>query len=141
MGMFDDNNGSSKPVAPTFTIPHYYGDIVRKLFLAMGILMLLSIPFDKELLTFFLRVGVFVILVVTLLAGFTSPRGKWVIVTNTISAAVIFTVFEYAAIGFLTGNDFQFFDIIFGFRQLIALVALTALYFSAKTLRGYVLHQ
>jgi len=129
----------TKPLLPTFDVPHYYGNAIRGLFLAVGLLLLVATALDKELLNLYLRVGVFLVLVLTLLAGFTSPRIRSLIWAEVIVSAVLFVLFEYAVIEYLTTHDTLGF--IFFLRQAIALAALGALYYSTKTLRGYVLRR
>ena len=57
-------------------IPHYYGDIVRKYLLFTGAMLLVAILVDKELLSFYLFVGIFGVLVLTILAGLMSPENN-----------------------------------------------------------------
>lgn len=118
-------------------IPHYYGDIVRKYLLFTGAMLLVAILVDKELLSFYLFVGIFGVLVLTILAGLMSPKITSAIFTNAIISALMFLMFEYFAIDAYLRSQ-TFLDSIFILRQAIAVAFLVALYFSTKTLRGMV---
>lgn len=118
---------------------HYYGDTVRRLFLVGGALVLLTVLFDKRFLAFYLYVGVLIVLVLTVLAGLTSPANRRVIIGDTILAGVLFVLFEYAAIGAYLDAE-RTFDIVFILHQINSFVFLAALYLGSKTLRARVLH-
>ncbi|HEY4502757.1 MAG TPA: hypothetical protein VJH21_02910 [Candidatus Paceibacterota bacterium] len=135
----DDNQGvfgSFFSRYPSHPPEHYYGDIVRKLFLAGGIVLLITIPLDTELLNFYLSVGVITALLLALFAGFTSPWGKIATIGNIIIATVVFLIFEYLALGrYATVHNL--YDVVFMLRQLLAFIFIIAVYFSAKTLRSF----
>jgi hypothetical protein len=114
---------------------HYYGDTVRKFFLAAGLILLLAILRDREFLSFYLFVGVFAVLVLTILAGLTNPRTRQIILTDGVVCAALFLLFEYLAVGAYVATQ-SFSNEIFLLRQLLALIFLIALYFSTKTYRG-----
>lgn len=116
-------------------ITHYYGDNVRKLMLLAAVVLMVTILVDKNLLTFNLRFGVLGILIITILAGFTNPKSRASIVADTIVSGLMFFFFEYFAVSAYTQTD-NFFDSIFLFRQVTAVIFLVALYFSTKSLRG-----
>ena len=120
---------SEKPVA------HYYGDHVRMLFIALGALILISIPFDKALLPINIILGVAGVLFMTILAGYTNPRNWFSVLADAAAAGLAFVSFEYFAIEAYLGAG-TFVDWIFLLREGIAILALLALYFSVKTLRG-----
>ncbi len=118
-------------------IPHYYGDIVRKYLLFAGAMLLIAVLIDKELLSFYLFIGIFGVLAFTILAALMSPKVTSAIFTNAIISALMFLMFEYFAISAYL-NSQTFLDLIFILRQAIAVAFLVALYFSTKTLRGMV---
>ena len=119
---------------PEVNTTHYYGDIVRRLLLAAGIILLFAILVDREYLSFYLLVGVFGALAFTILAGLTSPLNRFVISANVVISAVMFLIFEYFAIdAYLKTMDF--FDSTFFLRQLLAVVFIAITYYSTKTLR------
>lgn len=116
-------------------VPHYYGDIVRKYLLFAGAMLLVAVLVDKELLSFYLFIGIFGVLVFTVLAALMSPKVTSAIFTNAVISALMFLMFEYFAISAYLKSQ-TFLDSIFILRQTIAVAFLVALYFSTKTLRG-----
>lgn len=90
-----DYNASGKP---HWLLGHYYGDIVRKLFFAGAIVMLLSIPLKQDILPFNFFAVVIAALVLTLLTGFTNPRQRVSVV------ALAFLLFENNALQTLTSR-------------------------------------
>ena len=116
-------------------IPHYYGDIIRKHLLLAGGIVLLAAIYDRELLNFYLVVGVFGVLTFTVLAGLISPRVRLVVGYVAILSAVMFLLFEYFAINaYLQVEDI--FRLVFVLREALAVIFLSILYFSTKTVRG-----
>lgn len=115
---------------------HYYGDLVRKeLFFAAFVIMVAAL-LDAELRNFYLFVGLFGVVGITILAGLTSRNNRFVMVLDTLIAAVMFLVFEYFAIdAFMQYGDFS--HPIFFLRQLIAVTYLVILYYGTKTTRYY----
>lgn len=114
---------------------HYYGDIVRKLFLLAGILLLVAIPLDTELYASYLTLGIVAALTLILLAGFTSPRNRKTTVGDMVVAALGFVIFEYFAVNHYVVHQ-NFFEMVFMLRQALALVFIIAVYFCSKTFRG-----
>jgi uncharacterized membrane protein len=114
---------------------HYYGDLVRKLFVTGAIGSLLTILIDKQLIVFYLTFGVLMALIVVLLAGFTSPKNVWALYCDLVVASVTFVVFEYLAIARQLKVD-TIFDTIFLAREAIAVIFVVAAYYAAKTVRG-----
>jgi hypothetical protein len=116
-------------------IPHYYGDKVRQLLLAAGFLILLAVIFDRELQNFYIVLGVVGVLIFTILAGLTSPQNRKVLVNTAALSAAMFLLFEYFAI-----SNFLSTQVVtspaFLLREALAVIFLTILYFSTKTLRG-----
>lgn len=136
--MWDDTEkrGVFESRYPANPPKHYYGDIVRKLFLVAGVLILVAIPFDAALLNFYFTIGIVGVLLLTLFAGFTSPRSKWIIIGSVVVSALGFLTFEYFAVGHYL-NTHSITDIVFLIRQAIALTFILAVYFSSKTVRGF----
>lgn len=119
------------PMAP---MAHYYGDIVRKLFLTAGVLILLALPFAVAYVPWPAPVLLLVVLAVTMVAGLTNPKQVWVMWLNVAVAGVGLLAFEWHAIG-RVGTPPSW---IFVFDQALALIFFFALYYSIKTLRGHV---
>lgn len=116
-------------------LEHYYGDTIRGIFLAAGVVFLVAIVRDQEFLSFYLIVGVLSVLVITILAGLTNPLSKKVIKIDAVISIMMFLLFEYLAVaGYVKAQSFS--NDIFLLRQLLAILFLVALYFSTKTFRG-----
>jgi len=113
---------------------HYYGDIVRFLFMLAAIIMLITLPFLVDKLPTSVYVSIFIILAIGILAGITNPLQKWMSVLNgVISTAALFT-FEYYAVSSLTNSGIK--NLYFITNQILAIVFLFALYYSIKTIRA-----
>ncbi|HAS85174.1 MAG TPA: hypothetical protein DCS23_03875 [Candidatus Yonathbacteria bacterium] len=116
--------------------PHYYGTLVRKQLFFAAFVILLAALIDRELRNFYLVVGLFGVVGLTILAGLTSPQKRGIMFTDMFVSAIMFLIFEYFAINaFVKYGTFS--DPIFFFRQLIAVIYLVTLYYSTKTLRYY----
>lgn len=116
---------------------HYYGDIVRKLFFLAGLMLVVIIPIDRELLSFYLIFGIALIMILVIVAGFTSPVHKWAIIIDVVISSLSFLFFEYVSLARFIELDSSV-DGIFLFRQSLAIVFVFALYFSTKTFRGMI---
>jgi len=127
---------NSKQPSPPAKHPHYYGNIVRKqLFFAAFVIMIAAL-IDSELRNFYLFIGLFGVVGLTILAGLTSPQKRSIMFTDMCVSAIMFLIFEYFAINAFVRYE-NFSDPIFFFRQLIAVIYLITLYYSTKTLRYY----
>ena len=111
---------------------HYYGDIVRKLFLAGAALMLVALPFFQSLIPFSLSVSIFAALVIVLCAGLIAPTQKWITALNMLVAAGAIGIFEYYAATAYIATHIAFFTV----TQILAIIFLAAFYYSVKTVRG-----
>jgi len=121
-------NSSQKPA-------HYYGDVVRKLFVLAAAFMLFSLPFFREYTPVSLSVSLIIILVLDIIAGVTNPRQKWgAFLDTTVASIGLFGFGYFAAKAYIEYGVFNFY---FWENQALAIVFLFALYFSIKTLRGF----
>ncbi len=114
--------------------PHYYGDVVRGLFVLGAILMLLTLPIFSAATPFPAPVSLAIIAVLGLAAGFTSPEHKWTASLNLAIALSGVLGFGYHAVRSYALRTPA--DLFFWINQVLALVFLIALYYSAKTARG-----
>ena len=57
---------------------HYYGDIIRKLFMAAALTMALTLPFFAHIIPGPLAASIFAITVLAIVAGLTNPQHFWV---------------------------------------------------------------
>jgi|SRR3989338_5143486 len=116
-------------------IPHYYGDIIRQLFLGLVVLMMVGAPFFADNLAVefpFIIVGS---IVIAGLAALTNPVKNWVMYLNVIAAGVGIFMFETTALMAYSAGDLTSFVL----RQAIAIVFLFAFYFGVKTLRAMIM--
>lgn len=63
-------------------IPHYHGDIIRKLFITGAIIMVGTLPFLNHRLPTSPFISILAIIIITSTAGFVSPKGKPVIILD-----------------------------------------------------------
>lgn len=55
-------------------IPHYYGDVVRTLFLMGGVVILLSLPFYSDLIPFSTSMSAVLVVLLAFGAAIINPR-------------------------------------------------------------------
>ncbi len=115
---------------------HYYGDIVRRLFLAAGVVMIFSLPFVYQFIPLPFILSILTIFGVVFFAGLLSPIQRWLIVHNVMISAGPFILFEFYAVSAYLAADESFFLV----NQVLALIFIFALYFSSKTVRGTVIN-
>lgn len=115
-------------------MPHYYGDIVRRLFLAGAFLMALSLPLFWKDISLPLYITIFTVLAVDVAAGITTPAKFWSNILNLLVSVLAVAGFEYYAVR-AYGNlpEGKYFFVV---NQTLALIFLAALYYSVKTVRG-----
>ncbi len=111
---------------------HYYGDVVRRLFIAGGVVMVFTLPFFEHLLPGPYFVSILVMLAVGVAAGLTNPRQNWAIILDVAISLFTFVIFEYhAATNFPDKTEF-----LYWVTQGLAILFFFALYFSIKSARG-----
>src|SRR3990167_7666953 len=118
-----------RPHYPRFEqIPHYYGDVVRMLFLVAAVVMLGGAPFYADMLKQqlpFLIVGA---AVMVMLAATTNPWSVMVMRLNAVVSGVGAVVFEYWALtNYQPGSPIEF-----ALRQVIAPISGSAFSFPRK---------
>src|SRR3989344_3298708 len=118
---------------------HYYGDLVRFLFMLAAIIMLITLPFLIGKLPVPLYISIMVILAIGVLAGITNPLQKWISILNGLISTAALFVFEYYAVNSFTTSGVK--TLYFIVNQLLALVFLFALYYSIKTIRAMFLKE
>lgn len=121
------------PVEDYVTHHHYHGKIIRELFIAAAIIMIIALPVFKSHINFPISVSVLAILLLALFAGFTNPLQKSTAIFDLLASVMGFFVFElYALI-----KNGGFMNPFFLTNQLLAVIFFIALYFAAKTFRGF----
>ncbi len=115
--------------------PHYYGDVVRQVLFAIGIIMLVGLPIFSDRINFSAFFLLLVILGVNLFAGFTNPKQTISIWGDFFISFTGLIFFELIAF-FYFGVYHTVADLYFWFNQSLAILFFISLYFSVKTLRG-----
>ncbi len=116
-------------------VAHYYGDVVRAIFVACAVILGLMIPFGGSIEAGLL--GMPIVLALVVLAGFTNPHSKMIMILDTIAAVLGILMGEaYAIAAYLSHALFVFMAF-----ELLSLLLLVALYFSAKNVRAVMMHK
>ena len=115
---------------------HYYGDNVRKLFVAGAIVMLVTLPVFEGLTSIPAFYYILGMIILGLVAGFTSPAQRWVVVLNLAISVFAIYFFESEAISAFKNCGTGKWTWYFLTNQLLAIIFLASLYYSAKTERG-----
>lgn len=116
-------------------IPHYYGNIIRKLFLFSGGSMLALLPFLTNYIPISLYSALLVILFLGIMAGLMNPNQKWVSIIDTFVSAAGLVFMGYFAIE--SYQTYSITSLYFWVNELLGITFLFILYFSLKTLRGF----
>lgn len=111
--------------------PHYY---VRGFFILGVLIMLVMLPFLRAEIPIPVYASLFIIIIVGIAAGLTSPRWRWIAVSDTLIAVIGVVVFEYYAV--LSYPERAERGLFFWTNHILAITFLVALYYAAKTLRG-----
>lgn len=120
-----------------YALEHYYGDIVRYLFLAGAVLMLIGLPIFQDYIQFPVLISVCSITVLVIAAGLTNPQQMSSATANFAIAVIGFIIFTYHSV-IASGRELPS-DKFLLTNVLLAMVFLFALYFSMKTLRARML--
>jgi hypothetical protein len=130
--------GDDIPKAPR-EVSHYYGNVVRSLFIINAILLLASGTTAVEMP---LSEGgaVFFAIVLIILAGITNPAQKWIHYVNEVIAVLGVALFAQSALAHYRAGVHPS-DPSFFFIEILSILFLAALYYSTKTVRAILLHQ
>ena len=121
----------------TSNIPHYFGDVVRRLFILNGAIMLLALPFLEGFLPLSTLISTTGIVFLIIFAALTNPMLPWVNKTNVFISAVGLIIFENLAIVSYKIVSFEQ-TIIY---QVLAGIFFFSLYFGVKTFRAMAIGQ
>lgn len=121
---------------PFGTLRHYYGDVVRTIFVAVAIMVGVIVPFSSDLTTGVI-VGAPAIVLLLVLAGLTSPHGRVVLALNAIAAGLGVVLTQAIALGAYARELYP----LFAFLEFMSVLLMIALYFSVKTVRASVSHK
>lgn len=130
--MLGGDVNTEMPRGDKLPAPHYYGDIVRSIFVFAGLVMLAALPFSVSFVPLPLPFTIAGIVVLALLAGFMSPWRVMITLANTIVSLTGTIVFEYQAVTTLNTGEPTY---LFFASQILAIAFFVALYYSTKTLR------
>ncbi|MFZ2522180.1 MAG: hypothetical protein WAX44_02940 [Minisyncoccia bacterium] len=114
---------------------HYYGDEVRMIFLIMAVIILILTPFFKVEIPLLAYFSVFGVLILSMLAGLTSPKARSIIIFNFLVSLTSLLVFGYELIVSFDRS----FNMFFVGNLVLSILSIFAVYFSSKTLRGNIL--
>lgn len=121
---------------PFGTVQHYYGDIVRVLFVAVAIMTGVAVPFIGNVLAG-AYVGAPAIVALLVLAGLTNPLGRTVLVLDAIVSGFGVILTQLVAIAAFSNGLFP----LFAFLEFMSFLLMVALYFSVKTVRAMMAHK
>lgn len=114
-----------RPAAP------YYGNIVRKLFITNGLVILITLPFVKTLTKGPVFYSLLIVIVLAFFAGITSSKHKKTIFVDVLVSAIGFGVFAYQGVISFQG----FISLFFVTNFVLAILFLFAFYWSVKSAR------
>lgn len=120
-------------------LPHYYGGVVRTLFIVNAAVLLIAASTGADLP---LSDGgtVFSAIVLIIAAGVTNPTQVWIHWINEMLSIVGIALFAMSAIShYRAGMHLS--DPPFFFIEVLALLFLLSLYYATKTIRGVLLRR
>ena len=113
------------------SVRHYYGDVVRALFIVNAIIIGAIIPLSGDI-QLAIRLGAPTIITLIVLAGFTNPHGKLILILDALFSAIGVIFAEMLSIGaYNTENWYLFFAF-----EVVSALFLMALYYSVKNVRA-----
>ena len=118
-------------------IAHYYGDLVRRIFLGIAVVLLIAAPFLGDAAFTLLPFEIIGALVLIILSALTNPKNKTIMIANAGASVVGAIVFELTA---FAAYRAELPGTMLGF-QAFAVAFIFALYFSLKTIRAMELGQ
>lgn len=113
---------------------HYYGNVVRIIFIAGAVLMVIGLPTMTRILELPVALSIAGIVVLVVAAGFTNPAVRTSLVANALISIVYTVAFAYVAWHLYTNRSVhQSFLLV---NQIATIAFLVAAYFSVKSWRG-----
>ena len=123
-------------IHPFGSVYHFYGDVVRQLFIAAAILIGISVPFSGDI-PFAIFVGVPSIIILVVLAGLSNPHGKLILILTAVAAGAAVLIAETLAVYAYASDRL----ILFAILEAIVLLCLAAMYFSIKDVRAMMMNR
>lgn len=124
---------------PTVSFRHYYGNIIRYIFLATALIMIIGLPLFQNFLGIPKILSVIGIAVLGIAAGFTNPKLMISLVINFFISLFGFIIFLYSAASSYQGATRD--DKYLLASIVLAAMFLFAVYYSMKTLRSALLEE
>jgi len=121
------------------SVPHYYGDTVRTLFMFAGLVMVVTTPMFSTFLPASTLISLGAMIVVAISAGLTNPEQEWVLLLNSLVAVGAFGIFEFYAVDAYQADTNIMYTYLFWINQLLAVTFFVAMYYASKSLRGQLL--
>jgi len=121
----------------TANIPHYFGNVVRRLFILNGAIVLLALPFFPNFLPLPSLVSTTAVVFLIIFAAMTNPMLPTINKTNVVISAVGLIIFENMAIASY-GNVVIEQSLVY---QALAVSFFFSLYFGVKTFRAMAIGQ
>ncbi len=118
-------------------IAHYYGDFIRRIFLGVAIILILSAPFLADIALILTLLQIIGAVVLIFLSAVTNPKNKTIMIANVAASLVGIVAFEMFA---LAAYRSEVIMAMIGF-QIFALAFIYSFYLSLKTLRAMELGQ
>lgn len=120
-------------VLPQKSINHYYGDIVRVIFIVGAIFILWGLPRITEIVNIPVFFPIIAVIVLGIAAGTTNPLKKISVQINAGVSVVFLGVFAYMSWYCYVNHITSIIELA---NQVAAILFLTASYFSIKSLRA-----
>ncbi|CAN5180016.1 hypothetical protein BH09PAT1_BH09PAT1_7200 [soil metagenome] len=117
--------------------PHYYGDVVRICFLIAAGLMLFSLPFFTNYIPVTIWTALLIILGLSFFSGLTNPKVLTIAIMDMIIAIGGLLLFgKYAIDAYLQYGGGNLY---FWLNESLSITFLFSIYFSVKTVRGFLI--
>jgi len=130
-----EHEASINPYSPVRlgpSIPNYYGDYVRQIFMGCGALMLVLAPFLAASFPGILPFEIGGAIIIVILGALTNPTNELSSFANAVAAGVGVVIYEMLALSLFFDQSYLAFVV----REFLAVAFLIALYFSLKTFRN-----
>lgn len=135
--MEKDIQGYSMPAEKLSDIPHYHGDAVRIIMVAIGVLLILTTPFSGAITLPSILLTLGIVLLLVILAGLTNPHSMTIMSINALVVTIAAVAYEVMAIQAYQTEAW----LMLVTREFIVFLCLLALYFSVRTIRAMMMHK
>ena len=117
----------------------YFGDTIRYLFISIGTIMLLTLPYANRNVPFNFILSVAGTVTVGICAGMTNARWRWSLLLDSIVGTCGLVFFESYAVAIYKSEHSSFFMLLL--IQLLSLLFFFAMYFSIQTFRRWLTYR